>query len=427
MLRDRNLLRVVAARFVSETGAVAGFFLGVWGKAAYDLDAGPTELALLMATLGLSGIVGSIMAGVLADRHGPKTVVVASEAVFVPATLLLIVASSLPALTLLVVPWMFAGAAIITAVTALPPFLTTDDGDLERVNAWVEGAGTAAFITGPVLGAAIVSAGGVTWVFVADAVTSVVAVSLLVGLRLRRVEPVDHGHGSLHDLREGLAFSYRDGRVRLVLAVASISYLVFGMFGALEPLFFRDVLGVGVEMIGYANAVFGVGLLAGTVLYARYGRRLTTARNAGVVTVASGFGAVLYTATRALPVVFVGAIVWGTVLGVLLPLVRTLAHRAAPERLVGRVMGTLQVHGQAGDLVPLLFAPALAVALGVQAALVAAGLAAAVLGAAMLPGLGRLDHAASGGDGSPAGPPSPTGPAVAPTGQVVAVPGDASG
>lgn len=428
MLRDRNMLRVVAARFISETGAVAGFFLGVWGKAAYDLDAGPSELAVLMAALGLSGIVGSVLAGVLADRHGPKAVVVASEVVFVPATLLLIVASSLWALTLLVVPWMLAGAAIITAVTALPPFLVTDGDDLERVNAWVEGAGTAAFITGPVLGAAVVSAWGVSWVFVADAATSIVAVLLLAGLRLRPAATEDGvgsgtdvaagdlaaaeaavPGGSLTDLREGLAFSYGNRTVRTILLLGSISYLTFGMFGALEPLFFRDSLGVGVEMIGYANAVFGVGLLGGTVAYARVGHRLTTAWSAGLVSLASGLGAALYTGTTSLTVVFAGALAWGTVLGALLPLVRTLAQRAAPRRLVGRVMGVLNMHGQAGDLVPLLFAPALASAFGAQATLVGAGVVAAVLAAAMLPACARLDAslepraAESGADALPIG------------------------
>lgn len=393
MLRDRNLLRVVAARFISETGAIAGFFLGVWGKAAYELGAGPTELALLMAALGLSGIVGAIVAGVLSDRHGPDRVVLVSEAVFVPATLGLIPASSLGLLTVLVVPWMLAGAAIITAVTALPPLLTARDADLERVNAWVEGAGTAAFIAGPVLGAAVVSVWGVTWVFVADALTSVVAVALLAGLRVRRTADPATEHRSLADLREGLAFSYRTPRLRLVLAVASISYLTFGVFGALEPLFFRDALGVGVEMIGYANAVFGVGLLAGTAAYARYGPRVTTGRTAALVTAASGLGSVLYTGTTNLVVVFVGAVVWGTVLGALLPLVRTLAQRAAPPRLVGRVMGTLHVHGQAGDLLPLLYAPALAGAFGAQVTLVGAGFVAAALAVAMLPALARSDAA----------------------------------
>lgn len=48
-------------------------------------------------------------------------------------------------------------------------------------------------------------------------------------------------------------------------------------------------------------------------------------------------------------------------------------------------MGTLQVHHQAGDLAPLLFAPALAGVFGVQAVLVGSGVVVAVVAVASMP------------------------------------------
>ena len=35
---DPNLVRVTAARFISRAGGEAAFFVGIWGKATYDLD-----------------------------------------------------------------------------------------------------------------------------------------------------------------------------------------------------------------------------------------------------------------------------------------------------------------------------------------------------------------------------------------------------
>ena len=77
MFRDRNVARVVAARFISRAGGEAGFFVGVWAKAAYDLDATPTQLALMMLTIGLASMAGSAVSGVLVDRYDPKRVLIA--------------------------------------------------------------------------------------------------------------------------------------------------------------------------------------------------------------------------------------------------------------------------------------------------------------------------------------------------------------
>lgn len=387
---DPNVVRVVAARFISHTGGVAGFFLGIWGKAAYDLDADALGLALIMAVTGLAGLFGAMAAGVLVDRMDPKRVLIAGELVFVPAVLSLVLADSIPMMALLVLPATLAGSVVFTAVTTLPPFMTDEPRRLERLNAYVEGAGTAAFIAGPVVGAFIVNLAGVGWVFVLDAATSLIGVALLIPVRLRPVVPADGDRTSLDDLREGFRFTYGRRTLRLLLVLATATYLSFGVFGGLEPLFFRDVLGRGPEMIGYVNAVFGAGLLGGSLLYGRFSGRLTALRVAAVLTVASGAGAVLYTGTAVLAVVIAGAVVWGTVLGVLMPLVRTIGQLEAPAGMVGRVMGTLQVHHQAGDLVPLLFAPALAGAFGVQAVLVGSGFAVAAVALATLPAVRRV-------------------------------------
>ena len=48
----------------------------------------------------------------------------------------------------------------------------------------------------------------------------------------------------------------------MILAGTAV-WFGFGAFSALEPLFFRDVVGVGVEWIGWMNTAFSVGLISG--------------------------------------------------------------------------------------------------------------------------------------------------------------------
>jgi len=174
-------------------------------------------------------------------------------------------------------------------------------------------------------------------------------------------------------MREGFRFAWRSPPLRLYLGIFAALWLSFGAFGALEPLFYRDVLGTGPEALGWVNTIFGAGVVGGSVLLGRLPSRLVCARLALLGAVASGIGAILYTATADLRVVVLAAIYWGVVLGVMFPLVRTLIQLATPDHLVGRVMGTTNVSSQVGELFPLAFVPALAAAFGIQPVLIGSG------------------------------------------------------
>ena len=374
-----DVTRVVTARFVSHLGGSAGFFVGLWGMAAYELDADPASLALLMGAMSLSQMVASALAGVLIDRFDPRRVLIAGELLFVPTILLLTTAGSMGQLTLRAPIAWFGSALVTTAVTSFPPYLVPAAGggpnrtvDLERANARVEAAGTLAFILGPVLGGVTARTLGIPAVFVVDAITSVLG--LMVVWRVH-VRPVDHhaDRRGLGELVEGFAVAYRTPAVALVLVLGMLTWLSFGTFGALEPLFYRDVLGTAAETLGYVNAVFGVGLFIGAVVLDRTAGRLTSLRTLVVFTALCGLGVFAYAGTSSLPVVVLGGLCWGTVLGVLMPLLRTMLHLHTPEGYVGRVSGVFMVHHSAGELLPLAVAPALAGLLGVQRALLVAG------------------------------------------------------
>lgn len=148
-LRDPAAVRVALARFISRAGGEAAFFVGIWGKAAFEFGASPGEQALMMASLGLSALLGSALAGVLVDRFDPRRVLIGAEVVVVPSTLAVILPTTMEQMTWTVAVFGFSLAAVLTAVGSLPPFLTDDPSRLHRINALVEGAGSAAFIAGP--------------------------------------------------------------------------------------------------------------------------------------------------------------------------------------------------------------------------------------------------------------------------------------
>jgi DHA3 family macrolide efflux protein-like MFS transporter len=72
MFKNKDVMRVVAARFISRVGGEAAFFVGIWGKAAFSFHATPTQLAVLMGALSVSSILGTVISGVLVDRYDAR-------------------------------------------------------------------------------------------------------------------------------------------------------------------------------------------------------------------------------------------------------------------------------------------------------------------------------------------------------------------
>lgn len=392
MWSDRNVRAVVSARLLSRVGGEAAFFVGIWGKAAYDLDATPAQLAVVMAALGIASLIGASIAGVLVDRFDPRRVVMAGEVLFVPAALALIWTNTIPSLAVATFVLGLVGTPVFTAISSFAPFLTDDDDRLAKINSWIESASWAAFVIGPAVGAILAGSIGINSIFVLDALTSLIAAALLIPVRVRQMARVETDSGGLAELKEGFAVAYGNRRLRFYIWLGSSVWLMFGVFGSLEPLFYRDVLGVEVETLGWVNSIFGIGLVSGTLLSARLPERL---RSATVLTILVGMnaaGVVAYVGTDILAVVIAAAVFWGIIIGMMAPLHRTMVQINSPEDKVGRIMGVNHIHSEVGHLIPLAFAPAVAAVLGVQQTLVASGLIVAVIAVVFIVPARNLDR-----------------------------------
>lgn len=260
----------------------------------------------------------------------------------------------------------------MTAVASFAPYLTADETRLHHINAVVEMGGSLAFVSGPAVGALLVRYANLDWIFVVDALTSLVAVAFVWRVELRAVEKRAR-RGAIRELAEGFRYSYSSRPLRLYMLVGGAVWLSFGAFAALEPLFYREILEVGPEALGWVNAVFGLALIGGSLLLDRMPPRVLSARALIVSAAVSGLSAVIYTSTGDMRVVVFGVIVWGIDLGIFLPLVRTLVQLDTPDELTGRVTGTAYFHNEIGELVPLTFVAALAGAFGIQTVLAGSG------------------------------------------------------
>ncbi len=407
MWADRDVRRVVLARFISRTGGEAAFFVGIWGKAAFEMEASAAGVAAVMAALGVASLIGSAAAGVLVDRFDPRRVLIACEIIFIPVAIGMVFAETLQTLVIATFLLGLVGMPVFTAISAFGPFLTEDPERLARINGYIEGASWAAFVVGPALGAIIAGSVGLDGIFVLDAVTSAVAALIIVPVKVRKMAREEKEREGFRELREGFSYAYGHRRLRFYVWLGSSVWVLFGTFSALEPLFYRDILQVEPETLGWVNSIFGLGLVAGTVISARLPARYRTARTLVLMVALNSLGVLAYVGTDQLRVVVVAGVFWGLLIGAMAPLLRTLIQLNTPEALMGRITGVTQVHSEVGHLLPLAIAPFLAGVFGVQRTLIYTGLALAVFAMLFVPMATRLDRTRT-VDVPPTGLPDPS-------------------
>jgi MFS family permease len=382
---------VVLARFISRTGGEAAFFVGIWGKAAFEMEATAYGVAAVMGALGIASLIGSAVAGVLVDRFDPRRVLIVGEILFIPVALGMVLAETIPGLVVSTFLLGLVGMPVYTAISAFGPFLTDDPDRLARINGYIEGASWAAFVVGPALGAIIAGTVGLDGIFVLDAATSAVAALIVIPVKVRQMAREEREKEGLRELREGFSYAYGHQRLRFYIWLGSSVWVLFGTFSVLEPLFYRDILGVEPETLGWVNSIFGLGLVGGTVIASRLPSRYRSARTLVVIVAMNALGVLVYVGTDQLRVVVVAGVFWGLLIGVMAPLLRTLIQLNTPEDLMGRITGVTQVHSEVGHLLPLAIAPLVAGVLGVQQTLIYAGLALAIFALLFLRTATRLD------------------------------------
>ncbi len=382
-LSDVN--QVALARFISRSGGEAAFFVGIWGKATFEFNATPTELAWVMAALGVASLIGSAGAGLAVDRLGPKRVLILGELVFIPAVLAVTLATSIAGFAILVFFTGLLSAPVYTAVASMGPFLTSKPAELSRINSRIDTGTWAAFIAGPAAGALLADSVSLDSIFVLDAATSLIGVLLVVPIRLRPPVAQPERLGLVAELVAGVRYSASRPSLRFFLVAGTSVWLAYGAFNSLEPLFYREVLKTGPATLGWMNSLFGVGMVAGTVLVPRLPPFWWRATALPVLVALNGAAGLIYVATDRLRVVAIGAFCWGTVIGILSPVYRTLVQSVTPDHLMGRVQGASQMLSDTLRLVPLLFVPALAVEFGIQGVLIGNVATLGLLGLALIP------------------------------------------
>ncbi|MEH0543737.1 MFS transporter [Streptomyces sp. B21-105] len=284
--RDRNVLRWLTAYTASMVGDSVYYIALSWAA----VQAGtPAQAGLVMTASAVPRALLMLGGGVIADRLGPRRVVIGSDAVrcaavLAVAALLYATTPGLWPLALLALVFGAVDAVFMPAVGALPARVTSR-GQLARVQG-MRGLGIrfASVVGGP-LGGLGVAVGGAATAFALAGLLIAVSVPLLCSVRIRELPADDKaaaaGGTAWGDLLAGLRYVRRHRVLApLLLAVA------LGDLGFVGPLnvgltLLADERGWGAAGMGWVLSGFGVGAGAASLLLTLRGRLPHAGRLAG--------------------------------------------------------------------------------------------------------------------------------------------------
>jgi hypothetical protein len=296
--RDANVLRWLGAFTASTVGDGIYFMALSWAAARVG---SPAQAGLVLAVGSVPRAALMLGGGVLADRWGPRRVVIGSDAarcVFIlgMAAALLFTGPSLWPLIALALVFGVVDALFLPAVGALPPRITTP-GQLTRLQGLRGLATRVAGVVGAPLGGLLVAFGGSPAAFTVAGALFAVSLALLFAVRMSPLPgsplPGDGtalddtaagataegataaggaARAAARDLLDGLRHIRRHRVLGPLLLTAALSELGFAGPANIGLTLLARQRGWGAGGMGWIIAAFGVGAGGVSLLLALRGR-----------------------------------------------------------------------------------------------------------------------------------------------------------
>ena len=384
--------RLVAMRFLIYTGFQTSYFIGVIGTLTYADGASVVATSLAVLFMNVFVILGSFAGGAALDAWGPRRHFMLSI-VGTLATGVAIIAFGSATGTVL------AGAVLLGFVmgfaqpiaTSYPAYLTDDPVELKDINSAITMFSNVSIIVGPTLGGFAAAAASSRAVFVLMMLFTLLALIAGWGFKSREGRVAGCASQSPNpstSARVTFAASiktvFTNSVLALLFCIIFLSNFGYGAFDPLESFFYRDVLHVGVEWMGWLSSACGVGAVLGAVVALRMPPRFVSLKTLLVALMSVGLGSLLYVGTPYVGVALIGQIALGVAWGVVNPLHNTIVQTTAPLEQLGRVNSVMGFGNMFAGVAPLAIAPWLAATFGVQQTLVGAGLVVTAVPAALL-------------------------------------------
>lgn len=396
---------LVAMRFLIYTGFQTSYFIGVIGTLTYADDASVVATSLAVLFMNVFVILGSFAGGAALDAWGPRRHFLLSIIGALATGTAIIAFGSATGVVLLGAVFLgFTMGFAQPIATSYPAYLTNDPVELKDINSAIAMFSNVSIIVGPTLGGFVAAAASSRAVFVLMMLFTALALFAGWGFRQSAGQAATHeGKPAIGDITSDKASQspdpststrvtfatsiktvFTNSVLALLFCIIFLSNFGYGAFDPLESFFYRDVLHVGVEWMGWLSSASGVGAVLGAVVALRLPSHLVNLKTLLVALMSVGLGSLLYVGTPYVGVALVVQIALGVAWGVVNPLHNTIVQTTAPLEQLGRVSSVMGFGNLFAGVAPLAIAPWLAATFGVQQTLVGAGMVVTAVPAALL-------------------------------------------
>jgi len=334
-----------------------------------------SPLAAVLASLpgSVGYLAAGFPAGVLADRVNPWLVLITSDVIraLIFFALFVLTGSSAVAPALILALAFAAGAVTVFSDTALTIAVRDvfTGPRLISANSWLESANQGGMIIGPSAAGLLAAAGLLPGAMLIDALTFLVSLASLAGVR-RRYRPARTAGRKAVTWR-ALGRELADGIRYLAATRLLLTLLVFMLtlnlcLGADKLIIFlgQDTLHLSAGQVGFVVTAGGVGGLAGAAGTGLLCRWLAPLPAVALCCAGSGLALILMSVATAMPVLLAGnsLYIWAIVAASVT--MRSLRQVLVPRELLGRVTASWRLGGQTVTLVGGVLAGVLAGLLG---------------------------------------------------------------
>jgi Na+/melibiose symporter-like transporter len=393
----RDLRLVLSAGLISMTGdwiLRVGLVYRV-----YALTGSTVASALTMASSFLPQVLLGAVAGVFADRWDRRRTMIVANLLLAAGLLPLLLVHGAGQVWVVFAVLLFEGIVVqffSPAEQALLPRLVPDE-QLITANAVSGQVQNLARLAGSGLGGVIAAAGGIAAVALGDAASFVISAALIALVAASgRAEAGRRASASLGrrvtvlraELADGLRWAARHPVVRTLMIFVLVTSIGEGIMSTLFAPYVRHVLHGSSQAYGLVAAVQAIGGIAGGVIAASVGGRISASQLLGWGAVAFGtvdLGIFLYPLGYvAVWPAAVGMVIVGVPGALTLAGAMTLFQRSTDDAFRGRVFGALGAVEGVAILAGTLCAGFLGQAAGIMPVLAVQGGGYVVAGLAML-------------------------------------------
>ena len=338
--RSRDFRLLWGGQTISFVGDAA--FIVALGWRVTDLTGKASSLGFVLALESLAMLTTLLLGGVLADRYSRRLLMIGSDLSRAAVMLVFCLVDatghlSMPGVLALAVCFGLADGFFQPAFGGIVP-LVVDQPMLPSANSWIGIARQGSAIVGPGIAAGLYGTAGPTVVWGIDSASFLVSAGALWLARPRAIQPAPQ-IGMRKELVAGFRYVISVPWIWTGIGAATvILMLAMAPFTALLPRVVQSHYHRGVGSYGLLFSAMAAGMVAGSLLWARWHPRK---RRVAICFAAFGIndiGIVVIALTPWYPLA-VGAAAWrGFWIGIGIAAWLTLISELVPEHLLSRVM-----------------------------------------------------------------------------------------